>query len=247
DNGVLSPDATKIPYLAFAVVFIVVGLIIYQIKLPSFKAEETVHRDLGALRFPQLKLGIFAIFVYVGAEVSIGSFMINFLGQENIMNIPEAVSKNYLALYWGGAMIGRFLGSVSLHPTLPASRKALYMLGIAVVVFLLIFSIVDLSFGQISGFIIFIVLNLIAFLIGKSAPARTLSVFALINVFLLLVAIFSSGSLAMWSLLGIGLFNSIMWSNIFTLSITGLGRYTSQGSSLLVMAILGGALVPLIQ
>src|SRR5690606_12779751 len=223
DNGVLSPDATKVPYIVFALVFLVVGLIIYQIKLPSFKSEETEHRDLGALRFPQLKLGIFAIFVYVGAEVSIGSFMISFLGQENIMNIPEAISKNYLALYWGGAMIGRFLGSVSLHPTLPAAKKALYMVGISVLVFLLIFSIVDLSFGQISGFIIFIILNLLAFFIGKSAAARTLSVFAVINVILLLIAIFSSGSLAMWSLLGIGLFNSIMWSNIFTLSIVGLG------------------------
>lgn len=247
DNGVLSPDATKIPYIAFAIIFLVVGLIIYQIKLPSFKSDETEHRDLGALRFPQLKLGILAIFVYVGAEVSIGSFLINFLGQENIMNISEAVSKNYLALYWGGAMIGRFLGAVSLHPSLAAGKKAVYMLGIAVFVFLLIFTIVDLSFSQISTFIIFIVLNLGAFFIGRSAPARTLSIFAVINVILLLVAIFSEGSHAMWALVGVGLFNSIMWSNIFTLSITGLGRYTSQGSSLLVMAILGGALVPLIQ
>lgn len=247
DNGVLSPDATKIPYVIFAVVFLLVGFLIYQIKLPSFKSAETAHRDLGALRFPQLRLGILGIFVYVGAEVSIGSFMITFLGQENILNVPEAISKNYLALYWGGAMIGRFLGSVSLHPTLSAAKKALYMLGISVSVFLLIFSIVDLSFGQISTFIIFIFVNLIAFFIGKSAPARTLSIFAIINVILLLITIFSSGHYAMWSLVGIGLFNSIMWSNIFTLSITGLGRYTSQGSSLLVMAILGGALVPLIQ
>lgn len=247
DNGVLSPDATKVPYLIFAIIFLVVGLIIYQIKLPTFKSDETEHRDLGALRFPQLKLGIFAIFVYVGAEVSIGSFMINFLGQESIMNIPEAVSKNYLALYWGGAMIGRFLGSVYLHPTLSFVKKIIFMIGISVLVFLLIFSIVDLSFTQLSSFIVFIILNLLAFFIGRSVPARTLSVFALINVILLLITIFSSGSLAMWSLLGIGLFNSIMWSNIFTLSITGLGKYTSQGSSLLVMALLGGALIPLLQ
>src|SRR5690606_37064597 len=153
DNGVLSPDATKVPYIIFAIIFLVVGLIIYQIKLPSFKSEETEHRDLGALRFPQLKLGILAIFVYVGAEVAIGSFMINFLGLANIMDIPEAISKNYLALYWGGAMIGRFLGSVSLHPTLSSIKKVSLMLGISVLVFLLIFSIVDLSFGQISGFI----------------------------------------------------------------------------------------------
>ena len=247
DNGVLSHDATQIPYLAFALIFLLVGVIIYQIKLPSFKSDEKAHHDLGALKFPQLKLGIFAIFVYVGAEVSIGSFLINFLGQENIMNIPESVSKNYLALYWGGAMIGRFLGAISLHPTLAVARKGLYMVGIAVAVFLLIFAIVDLSLTQISTFILFIAINLAAFFVGKSAPARTLSIFAVVNILLLLMAIFLEGSYAMWALVGVGLFNSIMWSNIFTLSITGLGRYTSQGSSLLVMAILGGALVPLIQ
>jgi len=247
DNGILSPEATKTPYAIFAIIFLFVGLIIYKIKLPTFKSEETEYRGLGALKFPQLKLGILAIFVYVGAEVAIGSFMINFLAQENIMNIPESIGKNYLALYWGGAMIGRFLGSVSLHPKFSFAKKILLMIGIAVFIFLLILSIVDLSFAQISTFIIFIILNLIAFFIGKSAPARTLSVFALANVMLLLCAIFTDGSIAMWALLSIGLFNSIMWSNIFTLSITGLGRYTSQGSSLLIMAILGGALIPLLQ
>ncbi len=247
DNGVLSAEATKVPYVVFAFVFILVGLIVYRIKLPSFKSEETGHSDLGALKFPQLKLGILSIFVYVGAEVTIGSFFINFLAQENIMNISESVSKNYLALYWGGAMIGRFIGAISLHPEMHQSKKVTYMTGIAILVFLLIFSIVDLSFGQMSTFIGFIMLNLLAFFIGKSAPARTLSIFGFVNFILLLLVIFGSGSLAMWSIISIGLFNSIMWSNIFTLSISGLGRYTSQGSSLLVMAILGGALIPLLQ
>jgi FHS family L-fucose permease-like MFS transporter len=247
DNGVLSAEATKVPYVFFAFIFILVGLIVYRIKLPTFKSEEGEHQGLGALKFPQLRLGILAIFVYVGAEVTIGSFFINFLAQENIMNISESISKNYLALYWGGAMIGRFLGSISLHPELQQSRKISLMIGIALAVFLLIFSIVDLSFAQVSTFIGFIILNLIAFFIGRSAPARTLSIFASINLILLFFVIFSNGSVAMWSIISIGLFNSIMWSNIFTLSIGGLGRYTSQGSSLLVMAILGGALIPLVQ
>lgn len=247
DNGVLSPEATKVPYVLFAVIFLVVGAIIYKIKLPAFRSEETEHRDLGALKFPQLKLGIFAIFAYVGAEVAIGSFFINFLAYEHIMNIPETVSKNYLALFWGGAMIGRFLGSIMLHPSLSQSKKAAYMVGAAAAVFLLIFSIVDLSFAQISVFIGLIAFNLLAFFIGRSVPARTLALFAFINMVLLLFAIYSEGSVAMWSIISIGLFNSIMWSNIFTLSISGLGKYTSQGSSLLVMAILGGAIMPLVQ
>lgn len=247
DNGVLSGGATKVPYIAFAIIFLLIALIIYKIQLPSFKSEETEHRGLGALKFPQLKLGIGAIFVYVGAEVAIGSFFINFLAEENIMNISEIVSKNYLALYWGGAMIGRFLGAVSLHPVMRQSKKISCMIGIALAVFLLIFSIVDLSFTQLSTFIGLIGLNLLAFFIGKSAPARTLSIFAFANLILLLFVIFSDGSTAMWAIISIGLFNSIMWSNIFTLAITGLGRYTSQGSSLLIMAVLGGALIPLIQ
>ncbi|TZF84103.1 sugar MFS transporter [Pedobacter sp. BS3] len=246
-DGNLSPDSTKLPYLVFAGLFLLLALFIYKAKLPKFSTEETEQRGLGALKFPQLKLGIFGIFFYVGAEVAIGSFMISFLGQEQIGGFTEAVAKNYLALYWGGAMIGRFLGAVALNNALSASKKAGYMVGIAVVIFLLIFSIVNLSFQQISTFIIFIVLNLIAFFVGRSAAARTLVIFALINVILLLTAVFNTGSVAMWALLSIGLFNSVMWSNIFTLSISGLGKYTSQGSSLLVMAILGGALIPLIQ
>ncbi|CEJ69712.1 L-fucose-proton symporter [Chryseobacterium oranimense G311] len=163
------------------------------------------------------------------------------------MGFNEIISKNYLSLYWGGAMIGRFLGAISLNQSLSQGKKAIYMLGAAAAVFLVIFSIVDLSFAQISFFLAFIVLNFIAFFIGKAAPARTLSIFAAVNVALLISAMVNHGELAMYSILGIGIFNSIMFSNIYTLAISGLGKYTSQGSSLVVMAILGGAIVPIFQ
>ena len=117
----------------------------------------------------------------------------------------------------------------------------------AIVVFLVIFSIVDLSFAQIAVFLIFIGLNFVAFIIGKSVASRSLMVFALVNIGLILATILGTGSWAMWTLLAVGLFNSIMWSNIFTLAIHGLGAHTSQGASLLVMGILGGALLPLLQ
>ncbi|PWG78234.1 sugar MFS transporter [Pararcticibacter amylolyticus] len=247
EGGELSAGATRMPYLIFAVVFFVVAVFMSRVKLPLFKADETEMSGLGALKFPQLKLGIGGIFFYVGAEVTIGSFMISFITHDDIAGISHAVAKNYLSLYWGGAMIGRFLGSISLNNNISSSKKVIYMVATSLAIFALIFSIVDLSFGQISVFIGFIVLNLAAFFIGKSAPARTLSLFAAINIILLLVSIFTKGSISMWALISIGLFNSIMWSNIFTLSISGLGAYTSQGSSLLVMAILGGALVPLLQ
>ncbi|CAM4170005.1 MFS transporter, FHS family, L-fucose permease [Pedobacter westerhofensis] len=245
-DGKVTADSTRIPYLIFAGILIALAIIISQVKLPSFSSEESEERGLGALKFPQLKMGIFGIFCYVGAEVGIGSLLISFMAQEDIMNLPEVVSKNYLALYWGGAMIGRFLGAISLS-SLAQGKKLIYMILAAAAVYGVVFSIVDLTFAQTSFFIIFIILNIIAFVIGKSAPARTLVLFAGVNIALLLLSVFSKGSMALYPILGIGLFNSIMFSNIYTLAISGLGKYVSQGSSLLVMAILGGALVPLIQ
>lgn len=245
-NGTASADSTRIPYLIFAGILVLLAVVIAMVKLPSFSSEESSERGLGALKFPQLKMGIFGIFCYVGAEVGIGSLLIAFMEQPDITNLTEVVSKNYLALYWGGAMIGRFLGSISLSE-LPQTKKLIYMVLTAAAVYLVVFSIVDLTFAQTSFFIVFIILNIIAFVIGKSAPARTLVIFAGVNIALLLFSVFSKGSMALYPILGIGLFNSIMFSNIYTLSISGLGKYVSQGSSLLVMAILGGALLPLIQ
>lgn len=247
-DGSFSAVATRIPYLIFAGILLLVALLISRVKLPSFQtAEEEIEKGLGALQYPHLLFGVFAMFCYVGGEVAVGSFIISFLEQPQIMNLNEVVSKNYLSLYWGGAMIGRFLGAISLNHSISQGKKALYMLGAAAAVFLVIFSIVDLTFSQISFFLVFIALNFVAFFVGKSAPARTLSIFAGINVLLLISAMLNHGELAMYSILGIGIFNSIMFSNIYTLAISGLGKYTSQGSSLVVMAILGGAIVPIFQ
>ncbi|WP_343607900.1 sugar MFS transporter [Chryseobacterium oranimense] len=247
-DGSFSAVATRIPYLIFAGILLLVALLISRVKLPSFQTqEEEIVKGWGALQFSHLKFGVFAMFCYVGGEVAVGSFIISFLEQPQIMGFDEIISKNYLSLYWGGAMIGRFLGAISLNQSLSQGKKAIYMLGAAAAVFLVIFSIVDLSFAQISFFLAFIVLNFIAFFIGKAAPARTLSIFAAVNVALLISAMVNHGELAMYSILGIGIFNSIMFSNIYTLAISGLGKYTSQGSSLVVMAILGGAIVPIFQ
>ncbi|MEJ5051972.1 sugar MFS transporter [Chryseobacterium culicis] len=247
-DGSFSAVATRIPYLIFAGILLLVALLISRVKLPSFQmGEEEIVKGWGALEFSHLKFGVFAMFCYVGGEVAVGSFIISFLEQPQIMGFNEIISKNYLSMYWGGAMIGRFLGAISLNQSLSQSKKAVYMLGAAGAVFLVIFSIVNLTFSQISFFIVFIILNFIAFFIGKAAPARTLSIFAAINVVLLISAMVNHGEMAMYSILGIGIFNSIMFSNIYTLAISGLGKYTSQGSSLVVMAILGGAIVPIFQ
>ncbi|WP_229738927.1 sugar MFS transporter [Parapedobacter pyrenivorans] len=247
EGGKITPEATKIPYLIFGLLFILLAVFVKAIKLPRFKAEEVTGGKLGALAFPQLRGGVMAIFFYVGAEVAIGSLIISFISQPDIMGLDEQAGKNYLAVYWGGAMIGRFLGSISLNDKLDGMKKALYMVLTAAAVFLVIYSIVDLTFGQISTFIVFIVLNFAAFAIGRSVAARALMIFAVANIALILATVLGTGSWAMWTLLAVGLFNSIMWSNIFTLAITGLGAHTSQGASLLVMGILGGALIPLLQ
>lgn len=247
EGGEITAEATKIPYLIFGLLFVLVAVLVWFVRLPRFQAEELEGGKLGALAFPQLRGGVMGIFFYVGAEVAIGSLIISFISQPDIMGVGEHVGKNYLSLYWGGAMIGRFLGAISLNDKLAGIRKMVYMVAVAMVVFLLIYSIVDLTFGQVATFLLFILLNFGAFAIGRSMAARTLLVFALINIGLLLATVWGTGSWAMWTLLAVGLFNSIMWSNIFTLAITGLGAHTSQGASLLVMGILGGALIPLLQ
>lgn len=238
-------SAVRIPYLFFSLVFLLLALLIWMAKLPRVTREEQMEKSAGALRYPHLVLGALAIFMYVGGEVSIGSFMISYLKLPNISNLTDAEGSTYVAFYWGGLMIGRFLGAVSMSNMKSQMNKILLMIGIPAIALLVIFYFHGLHIALI--YLIFLVLNFFAFLAGRSLPNRTLYIFSFISISLLLVSIISEGEIAMWSVIGIGLFNSIMWPNIFTLAIEGLGKFKSQGSSLLVMAILGGAVVPLIQ
>lgn len=238
-------DAVKIPYLFFTGLFLILIVLIKISKLPRVINDGIIKKGLGVLKFPHLVFGMIAIFMYVGGEVSIGSILISYLGLENIAGLDESEASKYVAFYWGGLMIGRFLGAVSLSKMSNLIMKRLIMLGIPCLAFLVIYYYNGIDIALIYS--VFMIINLIGFIIGKSIPNRTLFVFAVISVALLVRAITSGGVVAMWSIIGIGLFNSIMWSNIFTLSIEGLGKYTSQGSSLLVMAILGGAIIPVIQ
>lgn len=247
ENGA---DSVVIPYMVLTVMLLILALMIKGAKLPRFINTTEAIKGAGALKFRQLRLGAIAIFLYVGAEVSIGSFLINFLGLENIAGYSEAQASPFVAFYWGGAMIGRFLGAISLSQ-IDIKKKLSAMLVISVLAFSVVYIAVylktSISFEQIIPYFAFLLLNYFAFIIGRSLPGRTLSIFALAPIALLFVGIFGSSLWAMWAILGIGIFNSIMWSNIFTLSIKGLGNYTSQGSSILVMFIVGGAIIPPIQ
>jgi FHS family L-fucose permease-like MFS transporter len=243
--------AIQYPYVMFAAIFILLAVLIRFTHLPAFKSDEVIPKGAGALRYKHLTLGMGAIFLYVGAEVAIGSLIINYLAE--LLAYPEIEAKSFLAFYWGGLMIGRFLGAYSLGNSGKELKSGTIMIGISLVSFLVIYLAVFVEQGfnfpiqRVLPFLGFIALNLIAFRIGRSHAARTLFVFSLVIIALLAITMLSGGQVAMWSVISIGLFNSIMWSNIFTLSIKDLGIYTPQGSSLLVMSVLGGAIVPFLQ
>ncbi|MBS0000662.1 MAG: sugar MFS transporter [Cyclobacteriaceae bacterium] len=252
DTGVpISAQGVQLPYLIFAGIFLLLALVIWFTRLPRVEETYGIEKGAGALQYRHLLLGIVAIFMYVGGEVSIGSVLINYMNES--VGLPEMTAKSFLAFYWGGAMIGRFLGAISLSNMAGGVRKSLLMTGVSFLSFMIIYFAVfvesgfQFPFRDVLPFTVFLVLNLLAFRLGRSLAARTLMVFSFIVIILLIFTLFSGGMIAIWTVIGIGLFNSIMWSNIFTLAIKDLGKYTSQGSSLLVMAILGGALIPLVQ
>jgi FHS family L-fucose permease-like MFS transporter len=257
--GQQSPEAVAAAYLVYAVLFFLcAGMVAYS-AMPPFKNQETTDRGWGALRYPHLVLGAVAIFVYVGAEVSVGTFLLDFLKEENVLDMPKEEGTRLLAFYWGGLMIGRLLAAVSLSATLDGRKKTIYMALISVACFTFIylitginategrFSYKTLPLQELGIYMALLVVNYLGLLIGRDKPGLSMAIFSLVIIGLLMVGAFGSGELAAWSVIGVGLFNSIMWSNIFSLSIKGLGQDTGQGSSLLVMAVVGGALVPPLQ
>ncbi len=250
DSGdVITALGIQIPYIIFAAIFVLLAVVFYFSKLPDVKNEDSEKGGFEVFKYRHLMLGFVAIFMYVGAEVAIGSMIISYLGET--MNMPEMEAKSFLAFYWGGAMIGRFLGAISLNDKYSQKRKMISMSLISALIFLFIFSIVwlenGMSFYTFLPYLGFMFLNLLLFYLAKSSPSKALMLFALANISLLSATLLLDYSWIMWCIISIGLFNSIMWSNIFTLAIKDLGKFTAQGSSILIMAILGGALLPLLQ
>ena len=193
--------AVQNAYLLLAGVLFALAIIFALIKLPTIQSqshqnEQTKTTLISAWHYPHLILGAVAIFVYVGSEVAIGSFLVSFLGQTDIAALSVQDAGKYVSFYWGGAMIGRFVGVA---------------------------------------------------LMQKIQSSRLLAFHALAAVLLILTAIFAKGDLAMWSLLAVGLCNSIMFPTIFSLALNGLGSNTGQGSGILCAAIVGGAIIPLVQ
>jgi FHS family L-fucose permease-like MFS transporter len=242
-TGAHGADSVKVPYLAFCIVFTTLAAIFFFVHLPHI-GEGKIEPGFAALKFPHVDLGIIAIFMYVGGEVAVGSSIINFLGQPNIAGFTQLEASGYVSLFWGGMLIGRFMGAVELSEIAPGVKRLL-LSAIPLAAFLVLGAI--RGWAVVKMYLPFVALCWMLFQFGKSLAARTLMIFSLTVVALLATAIFTGGRLAMWCVIGAGLFTSIGWSNTFSLAIEGLGIYKSQASSLLVMAILGGAILPPLQ
>lgn len=195
-----SAESVKVPYLMLAVALLVIAIVFAFVKLPDIESHKEENNPINESRSltqaPHLTMGVVAIFCYVGGEVAIGSFLVNFFGEAHIAGLEEHAAAALISYYWGGAMVGRFIGSAILQ---------------------------------------------------KIAPSRALAFNSFMVISLLLITMFTQGNIAMYAVLAIGLFNSIMFPTIFSVAIERLGSLTSKGSGWLCLAIVGGALVPLLQ
>jgi MFS transporter, FHS family, L-fucose permease len=192
-------SSVQIPYIVLTVALVLLAVVILMCKLPKLTSDKLEADTLLQGKLTQhkhLMFGVIGIFMYVGAEVSIGSFLINFMENPAIANLSALEASKHLALYWGGAMIGRFVGS---------------------------------------------------YVMTWIRPNKLLAFNAIIIISLIIVAMMIQGSIGMWALLAIGLFNSIMFPTIFSLSLEKLGGLTGKASGLLCMGIVGGAIVPMVQ
>ena len=235
---------TLILNLSLIGLFVVVGGLLFSNLLARKKPE-----GWGAMQYPQLVLGMLAIFTYVGVEVSIQSNLGELLKTTAFGSLNDTEIAPYISMYWGGLMIGRWTGAITVFNPSASLKKWLYIL-VPYVAFGVVLSVNAISGFEVKhlfAFAICVAIQIGGFFIGKDKPALTLKTFGLLGVLAMLVGLFTTGTVAIFAFLSGGLFCSIMWPSIFSLSIKGLGKYTSQGSAFLVMMILGGAIIPPIQ
>lgn len=203
----------------------------------------------GAMQYPQLVLGMIAIFLYVGVEVATGSNLGELLKLEEFGGMGASEIAPYISMYWGSLMIGRWAGAVSVFK-LDDKKKQLLILFVPFIALAVIFGVNILAKQDMSGlyyYVLCVALQVIAFRLSKNKPARTLMIFALFGMIAMLIGLNTTGRVAIYAFLSGGLACSIMWPAIFNLSLFGLGKYTSQGSAFLVMMILGGGIIPPVQ
>ncbi|MCY1484381.1 L-fucose-proton symporter [compost metagenome] len=230
-------------WLSGALVVIVGGLLF------ANRSAQKKNEGWGAMKYPQLVLGMLAIFTYVGVEVAVGSNLGELLKLPEFGSFQSSEIAPYISMYWGSLMIGRWAGAISVF-NLSASKRQLALIIVPLIAFSVIIGVNTIAQQDMTPlyyYVICVLLQVLVFFLSKNKPARTLILFGMMGVIAMLIGLFSTGTVAIYAFLAGGLACSIMWPSIFTLSITGLGKYTAQGSAFLVMMILGGGIIPPIQ
>ncbi|MDQ0477882.1 MULTISPECIES: MFS transporter [Chryseobacterium] len=254
-NTEASIESVKIPYMVLGGAFILVAILLKFSSLPQITptiTEDTddvvpgEHRD-SALKYPQLVLGMIAIFVYVGVEVSTASNLPAYM--ENSLGFSTKDIAPYVSLYWASLMIGRWTGAVEAFDITSGSKKILRFLApyLAFGVFLLVNAIAqhDLSHFYIYGVIILVMIA--CDILSKGNPARMLLIFSSMGILSLITGMMTTGMISVYAFTSVGLFCSTLWPCIFALAINGLGKHTNQGSGFLIMMIMGGGIVSWLQ
>lgn len=212
-------------------------------------AKKTNPDSWGAMQYPQLVLGMIAIFTYVGVEVTTQSNMGALLKLPEFGGYADSAIKPFISLYWGSLMIGRWTGGISAFNLSKTVKNILTVIVpfIAFGVILLFNHFTGTDVGNLYSYSICVVVLIIAFFLGQEKPIRILMIFGLLGMFSMIVGLLTTGQIAIYAFLSGGLSCSIMWPSIFSLSVAGLGKYTSQGSAFLIMMILGGSIIPPVQ
>jgi FHS family L-fucose permease-like MFS transporter len=239
-------ETVKTPYLALGIAFIIFACILGFSKLPPIKNEEKADFSLKVFKYPQLILGMIAIFIYVGVEVATQSNLPELMRQKEFLGLESDKTVHFISLYWGCLMIGRWTGSINAFDLKKRVKEILMIVvpAVAFGVILLVNYIKGSPLNDLLWFSPFILLLIIASFIVRENPVRTMLVFGSLAAVMMIIGLMTTGRFAVYSFISGGLFCSVMWPCIFALSIAGLGKYTAQGSSLLIMMILGGAVIP---
>jgi len=243
-EGLRGPLEHSRMYWLLAALAVVVGGLLYANRAAVKKAE-----GWGAMQYPQLVLGMLAIFTYVGVEVAIGSNLGELLKLPEFGGLQSSEIAPYISMYWGSLMIGRWAAAITVFK-LGGWKKSMALVIVPLIAFSVILGANSLAGKDMSAlyfYVVCVLVQIAAFFISKDKPARTLLIFALLGVTAMVIGLFSSGTTAIYAFLAGGLACSIMWPAIFSLSLLGLGKYTAQGSAFLVMMILGGGILPPIQ
>ncbi len=233
-------------YLGVAVLFVAMATFFGLSSLPSLTNDAKMEKGAGALKYPQLVLGMIAIFVYVGVEVGIQSNMGALLAKQEFGGFTESMIAPFISLYWGSLMIGRWTGSIAVFG-FSGIKKTLAKIFIPFVAFAVVLGANALTGKDVSNLYVYsfaILLMVVINILWGDDQFKALTADSLLGVAGMLVGLFTTGPLSVYAFISGGLACSVLWPCIFSIAIAGLGKYTSQGSSFLIMMILGGAIIP---